>query len=171
MTAAEAENPRRNLPKAVRRIYIRILVLYIGGVFVIGLLVPSNNPLLNINSENASAAPFVIAINQAGIKGLPSVSCYSIPLYILAEVFEIINAAVLSSAWSGASSDLYIASRGLCIIHPLYVCRYCTEPGFIQTVLLLLAVLPKSSCGHPGPGCLMSLWLFVPVFHFWPTWL
>jgi len=54
-------------------VYIRILLFYIGGTFVIGLLVPSNNPLLNLNSENASASPFVIAITQAGIKGLPSV--------------------------------------------------------------------------------------------------
>ena len=77
MAAAEAENPRRNIPKAVRRVYFRLLVFYIGGVFVIGLLVPSNNPLLDINSENASAAPFVIALNQAGIKGLPSVCCDS----------------------------------------------------------------------------------------------
>ncbi|KAH0826375.1 amino acid permease [Lanmaoa asiatica] len=97
MAAAEAKNPRRNVPKAVRRIYFRLLVFYIGGVLVIGLLVPSNNPLLNVNSGNASAAPFVIAINQAGIKGLPSV----------------VNAAVLSSAWSASSGDLYIASRGL----------------------------------------------------------
>lgn len=97
MAAAEAKNPRRNLPKAIRRVYIRLLLFYIGGVFVIGLLVPSNNPLLNVNSNNASASPFVIAINQAGIKGLPSV----------------INAALLTSAWSAASSDLYIASRGL----------------------------------------------------------
>lgn len=74
MAAAESKNPRKNLPKAIRRVYIRILLFYIGGVFVIGLLVPSNNPLLNVNSDNASASPFVIAINQAGIKGLPSVS-------------------------------------------------------------------------------------------------
>lgn len=75
MAAAEAKNPRRNVPRAIRRIYFRLLVFYIGGVLVIGLLVPSNNPLLNVDSGNASAAPFVIAINQAGIKGLPSVSC------------------------------------------------------------------------------------------------
>ncbi|KAN0082933.1 amino acid-polyamine-Organocation superfamily protein [Tylopilus felleus] len=89
LDAAEAKSPKN--------IYFRLLVFYIGGVFVIGLLVPSNNPMLNINSENVSAAPFVIAINQAGIKVLPS----------------IVNAAILSSAWSASSSDLYIASRGL----------------------------------------------------------
>lgn len=75
MAAAEAKNPRRNVPKAIRRVYFRLLVFYIGGVLVIGLLIPSNDPLLNVNSENASAAPFVIALNQAGIKGLASVSC------------------------------------------------------------------------------------------------
>ena len=48
-------------------------MFYIGGVFVIGLLVPSNNPLLNLDSSNASASPFVIAFNEAGIKILPSV--------------------------------------------------------------------------------------------------
>ncbi|KAJ8597147.1 hypothetical protein M405DRAFT_925042 [Rhizopogon salebrosus TDB-379] len=97
LAAGEAKNPRRNLPKAIRRVYVRIVIFYICGTFVIGLLVPSNNPLLNLNSNNASASPFVIAINQAGIRGLPSV----------------INAALLTSAWSAASSDLYIASRGL----------------------------------------------------------
>jgi len=73
MAAAEARNPRRNIPKAIRRVYFRVLVFYIGGVLVIGLLVPSNNPLLNLNSDNASASPFVIAFNEAGIKVLPSV--------------------------------------------------------------------------------------------------
>ena len=73
MAAAEARNPRRNIPKAIRRVYFRVLVFYIGGVFVIGLLVPSNNPLLNLDSNNASASPFVIAFNEAGIKILPSV--------------------------------------------------------------------------------------------------
>ena len=73
MAAAEARNPRRNIPKAIKRVYMRVLVFYIGGVFVIGLLVPSNNALLNLNSNNASASPFVIAFNEAGIKVLPSV--------------------------------------------------------------------------------------------------
>jgi len=40
---------------------------------VIGLLVPSNNPLLQPNSGTAQS-PFVIATETAGIKSLPSVS-------------------------------------------------------------------------------------------------
>lgn len=39
-----------------------------------------------------------LSIKRSGIKGLPSV----------------INAALLTSAWSAASSDLYTSSRAIC---------------------------------------------------------
>jgi amino acid transporter len=97
IAAGEAKNPRRNLPKAIKRVYIRILLFYIGGTCIIGLLVPSNDPDLNLKTGTAAASPFVIAIRRAGIKGLPSV----------------INACLLTSAWSAASSDLYTSSRAL----------------------------------------------------------
>ncbi|OCH89957.1 amino acid permease [Obba rivulosa] len=97
IAAAEAKNPRRNLPKAIRRVYVRILLFYVGGVTIIGLLVPSNNPDLNLAHANAAKSPFVIAIKTAGIKGLP----------------HVINAALLTSAWSAASSELYTSSRAL----------------------------------------------------------
>ncbi|EIW86544.1 amino acid permease [Coniophora puteana RWD-64-598 SS2] len=97
IAAGEAKNPRRNLPKAIRRVYIRILLFYIGGVIIIGLLVPSSDPRLSLNQSTAAGSPFVLAISNAGIKYLPS----------------IINAALLTSAWSAASSDLYTSSRAI----------------------------------------------------------
>jgi len=97
IAAGEAKNPRRSLPKAIKRVYVRILLFYIGGTTIIGLLVPSNEPDLNLKSHNAGSSPFVIAIRRAGIKGLPS----------------LINACLLTSAWSAASSDLYTSSRAL----------------------------------------------------------
>jgi len=99
IAAGEAKNPRRNLPKAIRRVYIRILLFYIGGVTIIGLLVPSNDPNLGLTQSKgtAAASPFVIAIRRSGIKALPS----------------IINACLLTSAWSAASSDMYTSSRAL----------------------------------------------------------
>jgi amino acid permease len=72
IAAGETKNPRRNLPRAIRRVYIRILLFYILGTFVIGLLVPSNNSEL-VLASGAAASPFVIAIQTAGIKSLPSV--------------------------------------------------------------------------------------------------
>lgn len=97
IAAGETKNPRRNLPRAIKRVYIRILLFYICGVLVIGLLVPSNYPSLGLSSHNAAGSPFVIAIKRSGIKALPS----------------IINACLLTSAWSAASSDLYTSSRAL----------------------------------------------------------
>ncbi|KAL0575811.1 hypothetical protein V5O48_006165 [Marasmius crinis-equi] len=100
IAAGEAKNPRRNIPKAIKRVYIRILLFYIGGTIIIGLLVPSNEPRLKLDTTLGSttgSSPFVIAIKNAGIDGLPSV----------------INAALLTSAWSAASSCLYTSSRTL----------------------------------------------------------
>ena len=73
IAGAEVRNPRRNIPKAIKRVYIRILLFYIGGVTIIGLLVPSSDKRLNIADGTAAASPFVIAISNAGIKVLPSV--------------------------------------------------------------------------------------------------
>jgi amino acid transporter len=73
MTAAEASNPRRSIPKAIKRVYFRVLIFYIGGVFIIGLLVPSNNPSLNSTSAQASTSPFATAFKEAGIQVLPLV--------------------------------------------------------------------------------------------------
>lgn len=97
IAAGEAKNPRRNLPRAIKRVYVRILIFYLGGTFIIGLLVPSNSESLKLGHGTATASPFVIAIRTAGIKALPS----------------IINAALLTSAWSAASSDLYTSSRAI----------------------------------------------------------
>jgi len=97
IAAAETKNPRRNLPRAITRVYIRILLFYIGGTFIIGILVPSNDKGLNLGSGTAASSPFVIAIKRSGIKTLP----------------HIINACLLTSAWSAASSDLYTSSRAL----------------------------------------------------------
>ncbi|THG94146.1 hypothetical protein EW026_g7267 [Hermanssonia centrifuga] len=73
------------------------IVAIAGGVTIIGLLVPYTEPDLNLKTSDAAKSPFVITIKTTGIKGLPSV----------------INAALLTSAWSAVSSDLYTSSRAL----------------------------------------------------------
>ena len=67
------QNPRRNIPKAIKRVYVRLLLFYIGGVTIIGLLVPSNDSRLDLADGTAAASPFVLAISNAGIRTLPSV--------------------------------------------------------------------------------------------------
>ncbi|OCB84510.1 amino acid permease [Sanghuangporus baumii] len=97
VASGETKNPRRSIPRAMKRVYIRILLFYLGGTFIIGLLVPSSNESLNLEDSTAAKSPFVIAIKTAGISGLP----------------HVINAALLTSAWSAGSSDLYTASRAI----------------------------------------------------------
>ncbi|TFK76493.1 dicarbixylic amino acid permease [Pluteus cervinus] len=100
VTVGEAENPRRNIPIAIRRTFFRILVFYVGGVFVIGLIVPSTDPTLFVATKSrtgAAASPFVVATTLVGIKTLN----------------HVINAAILIFVMSAANSDLYIGSRTL----------------------------------------------------------
>lgn len=96
----EAENPRKTVPAAIKRTFYRILIFYIGAVFLLGLIVPYNSPeLLGAvkKSNSAAASPFVVAIQLAKIKYLNHILNGSILLFIL----------------SAANSDLYIASRTL----------------------------------------------------------
>ena len=101
VAAGEAENPRKNIPKAVRRVFWRILFFYVLGALAVGVLVPYNDPNL-LSAQKAGAAgaarsPWVIAIYRAGVPVLPS----------------IINAVILTSASSSANAFLYTGSRYL----------------------------------------------------------
>jgi len=104
VTVGEAENPRRNIPRAIKLTFWRIVVFYIFSVLLLGMCVPYNSPELiaanspkDGNKSSASASPFVVAINEAGIKKLP----------------HIFNVCILIFVFSAANSDLYIASRTL----------------------------------------------------------
>ncbi|KAF8344211.1 dicarboxylic amino acid permease [Cantharellus anzutake] len=100
VTVGEAQNPRENIPKAIRRTFWRIVIFYIGSVFVIGLIVPRTSQALFIatkKSTGASASPFIVAADLLGIHALG----------------HIINACILIFVLSAANSDLYIGSRTL----------------------------------------------------------
>ncbi|KAK5045760.1 hypothetical protein LTR84_008852 [Exophiala bonariae] len=90
LPAAETKNPRRAIPMATKRIFWRILMFYVITIFMVGLVVPSSNPLLLRSTGTAAQSPFVIAAKDAGIKVVPS----------------IINAIVLTSAWSSGNANI-----------------------------------------------------------------
>lgn len=101
VAAGEAENPRYNIPKAVRRVFWRILFFYVLGSLAIGVLVPYNDDRLLNAIENGepggAASPWVIAVYRAAVPVLPS----------------IINAVILTSATSSANAFLFTGSRYL----------------------------------------------------------
>ncbi|KAJ4372468.1 hypothetical protein N0V83_004242 [Neocucurbitaria cava] len=97
LAAGETIAPRRNIPKAAGRFVYRLAIFYGFGSFIIGVVVPSDDGRLLSGSSNASASPFVIGIQRAGITGLN----------------HVVNAAVLTSAWSAGNAFLFSGSRVL----------------------------------------------------------
>ncbi len=96
LTAAEAANPRKSLPRAIKQVFWRILLFYMVSLTIVSLLVPyGDDRLLGQSSDDAKASPFVIAINNAGISVLPS----------------IMNVVILISVLSVGSSAIYGSSR------------------------------------------------------------
>lgn len=61
VAAGEAENPRKNIPKAVKRVFWRILFFYVLGTLAIGVLVASNDPSL-LHNTGTAASPWVIGL-------------------------------------------------------------------------------------------------------------
>ena len=99
--ASEAKNPRVNLPKATSRFIYRMIFFYVFGSLTIGVIVGSNDPRLmsaiSAGASSAAASPFVIGIQNAGIKVLN----------------HIVNAAILTSAYSCGNSQFFSATRTL----------------------------------------------------------
>jgi yeast amino acid transporter len=96
LAAAETANPRKSLPTAIKQVFWRITLFYIVSLLLIGLLVPYDEPrLLNGKSgSDATASPFVIAIQNAGIAGLPSV----MNVVIMIAVLSVGNSAIFGSS-------------------------------------------------------------------------
>ncbi len=88
--AAETENPRKTLPKAINSIVIRILIFYVGALAVIMSVTPWNQ-------ISPDASPFVTTFALAGF-GLAAAA---------------IQLVVLTSAASSANGGLYSGTRML----------------------------------------------------------
>ncbi|KIW17551.1 hypothetical protein PV08_04745 [Exophiala spinifera] len=96
LAAAEAADPRKSLPKATKQVFWRIAGFYVISLLIVGLIVPNSSPdLLNSSGANTKASPFVLAIQYAGVKGLPSV----------------FNAVITISVMSVANSCTYGSTR------------------------------------------------------------
>ena len=98
VAAGEAENPSETIPRAIRSIFWRILLFYIGAIAVIGFLIPYTNPdLLNADVDNLSVSPFTLVFHNAGI----------------AAAAAVMNAVILTSVLSAGNSGLYASTRML----------------------------------------------------------
>ena len=95
IAAGETENPRKNVPSAIKKTFWRILFFFVFTVFFIGILIPYDDERLLSDKSDATASPFVIAVQRAGVPHLPG----------------IINAVLLFVVLSAANSNVYSGSR------------------------------------------------------------
>lgn len=101
MAAGEAENPRVVMPRAYNKVFGRLMAFFVLGSLCVGINVPFNDQELSDAFEKdlpgAAASPYVVAMNRLNIRILP----------------DIVNAMVLSAAFSAGNSYVYCASRSL----------------------------------------------------------
>ncbi|KOY18422.1 amino acid permease [Paenibacillus xylanivorans] len=98
VAAGESENPRENVPRAIRQVFWRILIFYILAITVISLIIPYTHPdLLKGDLNNIGVSPFTLVFEKAG----------------LAIAASVMNAVILTSVLSAGNSGMYASSRVL----------------------------------------------------------
>ncbi|MFB9989848.1 amino acid permease [Bacillus benzoevorans] len=90
ITAGEAKNPQKTLTKAIQSIIWRILIFYIGAIFVIVTVYPWDK-------LDSIGSPFVATFAKVGITAAAG----------------LINFVVITAAMSGCNSGIYSAGRML----------------------------------------------------------
>ena len=98
VAAGESQHPAKDIPKAARLIFWRILLFYILTIFVIGALVSPNSPhLVGASLREVAYSPFTMVMHMAHVPHAGS----------------IINFVILSAVFSAANSGTYASSRTL----------------------------------------------------------
>lgn len=94
VTAAESENPTRDVPRAARAMVLRLALFYILAVLVMVTVVPWT---VTAQGGDLTASPFVTVFASAGIPAAAAV----------------MNFVVLTAALSSANTNLYLTTRML----------------------------------------------------------
>lgn len=98
ISAGESENPKEDVPRAIRQIFWRILLFYVIAIFIIGLIIPYTNPnLLKSDITNVAVSPFTLIFEKIGLSFAAS----------------IMNAVILTAVLSAGNSSLYVSTRML----------------------------------------------------------
>jgi AAT family amino acid transporter len=90
ITAGEADNPSKTIPKAINQVIVRILIFYVGALLFILMLVPWSKIGLG-------SSPFVIAFQDVGVPDAAAVLTF----------------VVITAALSAFNSGMYSTGRML----------------------------------------------------------
>ncbi|GLA52222.1 hypothetical protein AnigIFM63604_009064 [Aspergillus niger] len=85
----EAESPRYSMAHAATLVPWRVAVFYLVSVVLVSIIVPSDDSRL-LGGSSVTTSPFVIAVEDAGIRGIPSLINACLIIGILAIALECI---------------------------------------------------------------------------------
>ncbi|RNB84562.1 amino acid permease [Brevibacillus fluminis] len=97
LASGEAENPEKTIPKSIKQTFWRILIFYVLAIFVIGILIPYNDPSLLNSSTDVAVSPFTLVFKRAG----------------LAAAAAVMNTVILTAVLSAGNASIYASSRML----------------------------------------------------------
>ena len=128
ITAGEAKNPQVTLRSAVGKVLWRILIFYVGAIFVIVTIFPWNE-------IGSNGSPFVLTFAKIGITAAAG----------------IINFVVLTAALSGCNSGMYSCGRMLYALAknrqlPAVVGKVSRHGVPVAGVAISIAILLIGSC-------------------------
>lgn len=103
ITAAEAENPEKTIPKATNQVIYRILIFYVGALVILFSL----SPWKNITTDSS---PFVMVFES--LKGF-QFDLMGKTVYFTSIIANVLNLIVLTAALSVYNSCVYSNSRML----------------------------------------------------------
>lgn len=103
ITAAEAENPEKNIPKATNQVIYRILIFYVGALVILFAL----SPWQQITTDSS---PFVMVFQN--LNGM-EFELFGNKIYFTRLIANALNLIVLTAALSVYNSSVYSNSRML----------------------------------------------------------
>ncbi|PQE05474.1 Amino acid polyamine transporter I protein [Rutstroemia sp. NJR-2017a BBW] len=131
LTAGEAKNPRRDVPRAIKGTVGRILLCYVGSIFVISINIKSTDPsLLTGSAKEIAISPFTLVFKDAGIAAAAS----------------IMNAAILIAVVSAGNTS---------VRHIIQFYRTLTENFQVYASSRILFALAKNG---QAPNIFASTW-------------
>ncbi|CAF0851505.1 unnamed protein product [Rotaria sordida] len=150
IAAGESSNPKRDVPRAMNGTIWRIILFFVGAIFIMGLVIPYNDPnLAKIGGvENVAVSPFTLVFARSGIPGAE----------------HIMNAVILTTILSAGNSGLYLCTRIFWTLamegKAPRVFRHLTKGGIPIWCLVITTVLASSLFGLSFVGNkVIYIWL------------
>lgn len=103
ITAAEAENPEKNIPKATNQVIYRVLIFYVGALIILFSLSPWEN-------ITGKSSPFVMVFDRLRAFQF---NLLGHTIYVTRIIANALNIIVLTAALSVYNSSVYSNSRML----------------------------------------------------------